>query len=71
MPLVRFRAPGNLEDLPPASPFHDRWHDLVAGLIRTRTSPSGSGAYVDPSQVDVARERDPRLHLDRLPQARC
>ena len=54
MPLVRFRAPGNLEDLPPASPFHDRWHDLVAGLIRTRTSPSGSGEYVDPSQVDVA-----------------
>ena len=67
MPLVRFRAPGS-RDLPPASPFHDRWHDLVAALIRPRTSPAARGVR-RPEPGDRGPERDPRLHLDRLPAA--
>jgi len=51
--LARFDFPGSLRDLPESSTFADRWHDVVAALIRPRTRLSGSGAYVDPSERDL------------------
>jgi hypothetical protein len=49
----RFEMPGSLRDLPGSRSFSDRWHGIVAGLIRTATPLSGPGAYVDPSELDL------------------
>lgn len=51
--LSRFDTPGSLRDLPSSPTFADRWHQVVAGLVRTSTPLSGTGAYVDPSEVAI------------------
>lgn len=49
MELVRFAAPGFVDDAPADSDFPARWHALVSGLIRESTEVSGRGAYVNPA----------------------
>lgn len=57
MALVgRFDTPGSLRDLDdPAEQelLAERWHEVVSQLIRPSTPLSGSGAYVDPSELDL------------------
>jgi hypothetical protein len=54
MPLVtRFDTPGRLRDLPDGSPFYDRWHEVVDGLIPSSRPLSGAGRYLDPSDHDL------------------
>src|SRR5689334_20565161 len=50
----RFDTPGSLRDLPSSTAFAEGWHEIVAALIRPSTPLSGPGAYVDPSQLDLA-----------------
>ena len=53
MALLRFDTPARLRDVPEGSPFYDRWHRTIDGLLATSTQVSGSGRYVDPSKRDV------------------
>lgn len=56
MELVRFAAPGLLDDAPAGSDFPDRWNELVSGLIRESTEVSGRGAYVNPALLPIRRD---------------
>lgn len=54
MPFVaEFDTPGSLWDAPDGSPFYDRWHRVIDGVIRASAPLSGSGRYVDPSTADL------------------
>ncbi|MDQ4025873.1 MAG: hypothetical protein M3217_10360 [Actinomycetota bacterium] len=53
MPFVtRFDTPGSLRDAPDGSPFYDRWHGVIEGLIAGVTPGSGGGEFFDPSESD-------------------
>lgn len=56
MPLLpRFDTPGRLRDFPAGSPFYDRWHDVVNGLMGTTPTPgSGNiGEFYNPTTINV------------------
>lgn len=57
MELVRFTAPGGIDDVDGDADFADAWHDLVSGLIAESTDVSGRGAYVNPALRAGERDR--------------
>lgn len=55
MPLLsRFETPGGLGDLPPGSPFYDRWHERVRAMLGVgRSGPGGAGEFYNASTIEV------------------
>jgi hypothetical protein len=50
MPLLtRFDTPASVRDVPPGSPFYDRWSDWVAGRIADQTPGTPAGGFFDPT----------------------
>lgn len=50
--VTRFDPPAGLRDVPRDSPFYDRWHKRVSGILGDRKPGAGSGAFFDASAAD-------------------
>ncbi len=44
--MSRFDTPAGLRDVDAGSPFYDRWHEVVNGIIKPFTRGAGSGGYL-------------------------
>lgn len=60
--LTRFETPAALRDFPAGSPFYDRWHTRVNGMLGTTVRPGSAGPEPSPIGTSVGEFFNPHRH---------